>query len=219
MKRFKRLGVCSVAVIGAVVGFLAHDLILRPQPLAQSSSSIAPQEAQKDKRTGELTRPLAAEMLNEYLAKPSISTIKFLDGGFERALKDGLVEQDVIPATKDADSLILVAPIAQYHFTKKGLELLGGIPAPVQKHMVNFGGGFSYMRFELAAPIGQRVDTVTGIAPSVFPNIIEVQVTMQYDLPPVVAQQMANYIELGTKQPVPFRKYDDGWRIETTMHP
>jgi hypothetical protein len=218
MKRPKILGVCLVAVMGVVVGLLAHDLILRPHPLAQGCGSLAPQELQKDKRMGELTRPLAAEMLNEFFAKPSTSTIKFLDGGFERALKDGLVEKDVIPATKDSDSPIFVTPFTRYHFTKKGLELLGGIAAPIQKDMTDIIG-LSNLSFALAAPIGQRVDTVTGIAPSIFPNIIEVQVTTRYDLPPLVAQNMANYIELGTKLPAPFRKYDDGWRIETTMLP
>ena len=51
-------------------------------------------EPAQSKRRGDLTRELAAEILNEYLSNPSVSQLDFQKGGVDRAIADGILVKE-----------------------------------------------------------------------------------------------------------------------------
>lgn len=70
------------------------------------------------KPVGELTRELAAAMLNKYLGSPHISDIQFKDGCFEQAQRDGIIVkgENFNPFYN-----------AVFRFTEKGIALANGL--------------------------------------------------------------------------------------------
>lgn len=148
------------------------------------------------KPVGELTRELAAAMLNKELAEPHIKEIEFKEGGFEQAERDGIfVQGDNFNPYYNA----------VYRFTGKGSALSNGLvkgDTKVSKGCIS----------NFVPPLAERVTTVTGIALSPYPNVCEVQYTTQYIIP-AGAEGMYQYIYSGSRRKAMFQKFDDGWRV------
>jgi hypothetical protein len=166
-----------------------------PPAIASQPSKLTEAE-----RKGELTRELAARILNEYLAKPSVAEIGFREGGLDSAVTDGLVKKN---SWKPGQF-----PGPRYAFTDKGLKAASGVTLKCG----NFGGlsDDTPPALLLKDPIGETVDKVTGI--TVEDPKPTVEFTTSYTIP---AEMMPfrKYVFTGAKRAVVFRKYDDGWRV------
>lgn len=151
----------------------------------------------KNWRTGDLTRELAADILNEHLAKPSVSQLTFNNGGIDRAKQDGVIEeQGGFPPS--------------FRFTDKGLKMVGTIIGQNYIELAPFG--MKAPKFALKSGMGQRVSEVSGIAEGPTPNIKSVEYVTDYIFPSEM-QPITRYIFSGSKEQSAFQKYDDGWRV------
>jgi len=150
------------------------------------------------KRTGQLTRDVAEEILAEYLVSPHISQLEFMDDGLQRAEKDGVVVQaGGFPPG--------------YHFTEKGIQLLRGlVNANTRVELAPFG--MEAPKFSLLSPVGEEVAEVSGIALGPVPNVCVVEYITNY-LFPNEPGGMYPYIHIGRRAKTAFQKYDDGWRV------
>lgn len=160
----------------------------------------------QSKRKGDLTRELAAEILNEYLAKPSISELEFKKGGIDRALSEGVLVKEL---WNDG-----VFQHTRCRFTDKGLKMIGSFLAPGSDkiEMEAFGAtafGDSSPMLHLKSPIGETVSAVTGITMDPVPTV---EFTTAYALPAEM-EPMTRYVFSGLNTRAKFRKYDDGWRV------
>ena len=153
---------------------------------------------------GELTRALAAQILNKYLAEPSVSEIGFRKGGIDLAIADGVMKDN---KWKPGDF-----PMTLYSFTDKGLRMVGGLIAN-GSGVGRAGGlpGYAKLVIDLKDPIGETVDEVTGI--TVDGPMPTVEFTTSYAIPAAM-EPMKKYLFTGAKKEVVFRKYDDGWRVK-----
>jgi hypothetical protein len=145
------------------------------------------------KPTGELTRELAAQLLNQHIATPHVWCISFKEGGLENAIRDGVVLPE-----RDA--------INNYHFSDKGFALAGGFikkTTPIRK------GKDIFIQ---KTPIGERILEVTGISLPSVSNTCEAEYTTDY-LFPKEAEALRKYLYTGQRAKASFRKYDDGWRV------
>jgi hypothetical protein len=148
---------------------------------------------------GELTREMAAELLNKHLAQPSISQLAFQKGGLERAARDGIVEQQGgFPPS--------------YRFTRRGLQMFGDLVATSQNRIQLAPLGMEDPKFSLAKPIGERIDEVSGVAAGPLAGMCSVEATTSYLLPES-ARGVTQYIYSGRKATFVLRRYDDGWRV------
>jgi hypothetical protein len=151
-----------------------------------------------DKRKGELTRSLAAEILNEQLARPSVTELQFNDSGIERAKSDGIIQASGPGMLPD-----------YYFFTDKGLKMVSSVISENRTHYVPFANS----SFRLKSPIGERVREVTGISAIQAAGVSSVDYVTDY-LFPSELQPVKQYFFSGRKATATFRKYDDGWRVE-----
>ena len=203
--------------INITTAFLAAISLLVPACDKAQTSSTIPQpedrvkalEAEIDrlkaakpataKPNGELTRELAAELLNKHLARPSVSIIQFNKTGFEQAMQDGIV-----------------GPIPNYNFhdlfrfTDKGLMMVGSLDG--DENFIRRNSSDAFWWFRLKNPIKSRVQEITGIAAERMPDFFSVEYITNYLLPQAM-QPMERYIFLGSTAESKFRKYDDGWRV------
>jgi len=170
--------------------------------IAQLKAEVAQLQSAKPPApipTGELTRELAAKLLNESLASPHISELGFLPNGVAKAHQDG----------------ILTGQYGLHIFTPKGIELFHGLVN--ETYRLNDFDHPERLAFQLLFPIGERVTQVTGIAQSPMPNIFEATYTTAYLLP-TGAEGMLNYVYSGQNTKGYFQKYDDGWRYDPNIH-
>ncbi len=152
-----------------------------------------------NKRKGELTRELAAELLNEHLAAHPVLWCRFKDGYFDPAIRDGVIERVWVGEG--------------YRFTYKGIKMVGAVIA--ENHMeIEFSPplGMKPLKFWLKKDFGERVQKVTGIKEGQSPGTKEVEYETEHPFPPEM-QSMKHYITNGQIMKSVFQKYDDGWRI------
>jgi len=165
--------------------------------------------------SGELTRALAAELLNKRLASPSISAIGFQNDGLTRAVNDGVL------AKEDWNDGVFTH--TRYRFTEKGLKMVGGFLADGADKIES--GAYGATAFGNTAPVlhlkvsvGETVSAVTGIAK--YPNSTTyagVTFTTAYTIPTEMSAMRA-YIFTGRTTTALFTKYDDGWRVAEVEH-
>ena len=156
----------------------------------------SPQQVLQDKRKGELTRELAAELLNERFAQkaPPIDQLDFQENGYDKAKRDGII-------TRGRGMDIGV------YFTERGRKMLDGVGNP-DGSLINP----SNISFRGSLRINERVREVTGIAAEPMSGGMSVEFTTEYILPQPM-QPMSAYIVCGRKAQTEFKKYDDGWRV------
>ena len=184
--------------------------------------------------TGELTRELAAALLNKHLATRQVYHLAFKKGARDLAVRDGLVAQ-----------VSNYEPI--YRFTQKGATLAQGL--------VNEGtqvSSYADAGFQLNSPIVEKVNRITGIALDAFPNFCKVHYETDYVFPRashvdsserVILQKsfaeklrgtfaekggqvkspdaiptealnpLTKYVYSGQQAEIRFQKFDDGWRV------
>ncbi len=155
-------------------------------------------------RKGELTRELAAAILNEYLAKaPTVSELKFQEDGIDRAVADGII--------KDCSHSGDFPGGPHYGFSEKGLIIVGRFIAG-DANTNRFGGapGFRVITFQLKAPISETIAEVTGI--TVGGPMPRVEYRTSYAFPSEMTP-IKKYVYSGAMMAAVFRKYDDGWRL------
>lgn len=150
-----------------------------------------------DKRKGELTRPLAAELINEQLASVSELSFNSDSDGAGRALRDGIIQEDQYGMQGD-------------RFTEKGFKMVSSVIA--QNHI--YHPAWVSANFRLKSPIAERVRDITGISAIPGTGVSSVEYVTDY-LIPTELQPMAQYLYTGSKAKATFRKYDDGWRVES----
>ena len=158
-------------------------------------------EVTLEKRTGELTRRLATELLNKELTGISIPSLEFKQGGFGRAVHDGLLKPHNVmtyePPFTDKGKIVM-GP-----FFLEKLEAASGISSGVNIDS-------AYLKKNL---VGQeRVTDVTGIKESNKPGAKEVEYAYEVSLHPSM-DAIKSYFQTAGKRKALFEKYDDGWRV------
>lgn len=146
---------------------------------------------------GELTRPLAEKMLNEFLSSDEQSQLSFRDDGLDRARKDGLITR--IPKTRSR-------PSVSYSLSEEGINVIG-------KYITEYS--ISKSGFRLNEPLRLKVDRITGIAsvPLMGEDFADVEYVVTYQFLEGM-RGILPYVYTGDRRTQAFQKYDDGWRVK-----
>jgi len=159
----------------------------------------AQQQTHQEEPKGELTRELAAKLLNTFLAQPSISTIEFSDSGFQKAEQDMLITN--------------ISPFWS-KITDKGMPVFGSLlPEDDSASAIpsrNFDSGSHVLR--LKSKLAEKVTSIDGIADAENGRKL-VEFTTDYLFPANTPSEITQYVYSGRKAKAVFVLYDDGWRI------
>jgi hypothetical protein len=154
---------------------------------------------------GDLTRDIAAELLNKELTTPHVTQIAFDVGGIERAQADGLVSE--------APDFEL---FGAYNFAFDRMSFLHRLAMAneqVHKPEDDKTGKAKTPYFEITTPLPERVEKVTGITSGPLGSrILVAEYTTAILFPPDMAILMP-YLFTGQRGKAAFQRYDDGWRI------
>jgi len=154
---------------------------------------------------GDLTRDIAAELLNQALAAPRVTQITFEIGGIDRAKADGLI-------TEAEDFQLFGA----YDFVFERIGFLHRLAmANEQVHAPgdDKSGKARTPWFEITTPLAARVEKVTGItAGPLGSRILQAEYTTAITFPPDMLS-IVPYLYTGQRSKASFQRYDDGWRL------
>jgi hypothetical protein len=154
---------------------------------------------------GDLTRDIAAELLNQQLVTPRVTQIAFDTGGIARAKADGIV--------MEAEDFELFGAY-DFAFDRIGfLHRLAMANEQVHKPEDDKTGKAQTHYFEITTPLPERVEKVTGITSGPLGSrVLIAEYTTAIILPPDM-QTIAPYLFTGRNGKAAFQRYDDGWRI------
>ena len=154
---------------------------------------------------GDLTRDIAAELLDRQLVTPRITQVGFAADGVARALADGLVVE--------AQDFELFGAY-DFVFDRIGfLHRLAMSNEQIHKADDDKSGQMSTPYFDITTPLPERVDKVTGItAGPLGSRILLVEYTTAIAFPPDM-HTIAPYLYTGRSAKASFQRYDDGWRL------
>ena len=157
----------------------------------KENSSVPLEEARK----GELTKDLAVKILNQCFSEEYITSLNFSDGGFDRAVRDQIIQ----------------GQNGEYRFTDSGIALVGNGNKIVVPHFSQETPYIALKRY-----IGLQVSTVNSIEDGSTPKRKSVDYVVSYVFP----QQMrpiTKYVFEGARWRSSFVKDSDGWSVSTTM--
>jgi hypothetical protein len=154
---------------------------------------------------GELTREIAAELLNQQLAAPRITQLTFERDGIERAKADGLIREG-----RDFELF------GSHDFEQDRtsfLHRLSGETDQIRRPEDDKSGTAQTPFFELTTPLPARVEKMTGITSGPLGSrILQAEYISAYVFPRDM-QAILPYIYTGQRNKAAFQRYDDGWRI------
>ncbi len=154
---------------------------------------------------GELTREIAAQLLNEQLATPHVTQLAFEFGAVERAEKDGWIAPG-----RDFE----LFGTYNFDFEKTAfLHRLISDTDQVRRPEDDKTGKAQTPFFQLTTPLTERVEKITGItAGPLGSRILQVEYISAFSFPKDM-QAILPYIFTGQRGKAAFQRYDDGWRI------
>jgi len=159
--------------------------------------------------SGDLTREIAAELLNQQLATPRVTQLAFDIDGIERAKAAGLVMEG-----RDFQLF------GTYDFEYEGIDFLHRLPGEydqIHKPEDDKAGKAKTPFFELTTPLAERVEKVTGItAGPLGSRILIAEYVSAYQFPKDM-QAIVPYLYTGQRNKASFLRYDDGWRIVSEL--
>ena len=155
--------------------------------------------------TGDLTREIAAQLLNQQLAVPRVRQIAFAEDGIERAKADGLL-------TEAPDFELFGA--YDFAFERIGfLHRLAMANEQVHRAEDDKSGRIKTPYFELTTPLPERVEKITGItAGPLGSRMLIAEYATAIAFPSDLAAVLP-YVLPGRRDKAAFQRYDDGWRI------
>lgn len=152
---------------------------------------------------GELTRDLAAKLINAYPA--SVERFAFREDGVKAALRNGVI---IEKGGFGSYPTFFFSPGA---LTSIGAYIQENYIAPRSEKEKTPG-------VRLKTPVTVKVREVTGIALGSDPNVRIAEYTASYLWPePMTVMVMYGYGSENAK--ATFRRYDDGWRVVSLDHP
>jgi len=176
-----------------------------PEGLASDSSLLNGFIIIPANLSGDLTREIAAELLNQQLAAPRVTQLAFEMGGIERAVAAGLV-------MKGRDFELF----GTYDFEVEGIDFLHRLPGEydqIRRPEDDKNGKAKTPFFELTTPLAERVEKVTGItAGPLGSRVLIAEYISAYQFPKDM-QAIVPYLYTGQRSKASFQRYDDGWRI------
>jgi hypothetical protein len=158
---------------------------------------------------GELTREIAAELLNQQLAAPHVRQLAFEIGGIERAVADGWVSPG-----KDFE----LFGTYNFDFERTAfLHRLTGDTDQVRRPEDDKSGSAKTPFFEVTTPLPERVEKVTGItAGPLGGRILQVEYISVFSFPRDMLA-IVPYLYTGQCGKAALQRYDDGWRMVSEL--
>jgi len=160
-----------------------------------------------DTNRRELTRSKAKEILNEYIASQpdnplfpiKVKRLKFYKDGISHAVQDGIIKYDH----------------GYYKFTDKGLSIVGSLIETRRWYGWNKHIEIDRGSILLKTPMDVEIISIDGIADTPQGEGFKlVKFRTHYILPEQI-KPISGYFYIGCRHELIFRRYDDGWRIET----
>ncbi len=154
---------------------------------------------------GELTRDIAAELLNQQLATPRVTQLAFDIGGIEAAQAAGLV-------APGRDFELFGAYDFDFEQTSF-LHRLTGDTDQIRRPDEDKTGKAQTPFFYLTTPLAERVEKITGITSGpIGSRILQVEFISAIAIPADMTT-IRPYLYTGQRGKAAFQRYDDGWRI------
>ena len=154
---------------------------------------------------GELTRDIAAELLNQQLASPHVTQIAFEIGGVEAAQAAGLI-------APGRDFELFGAYDFEFEQTSF-LHRLTGDTDQIRRADEDKPGKAQTPFFYLTTPLPARVEKITGITSGPLGSrVLQVEYISAFAIPADMTA-IRPYIYTGQRGKASFQRYDDGWRI------
>ena len=154
---------------------------------------------------GDLTREIAATLLNQQLVTPRVKQIAFAEDGIERAKAEGLI-------TEAQDFELFGA--YDFAFERVGfLHRLAMANEQIHRAEDDKSGRVTTPYFEITTPLPERVEKISGITSGPLGSrLLIAEYSTAIAFPPDMAT-VVPYLLPGRRDKAAFQRYDDGWRI------